>query len=90
MSPQDRALRKQLLLMKGEALRLKLRLEKERLCQPWQAAGASVGLLAENRQLQRWLSLLEDWIPSARLRRLLKAGGSGWLLWRLARRWLRR
>ena len=31
MSPQDRAIKKQLLVMKGEALRVKLRLELDSL-----------------------------------------------------------
>ncbi|WP_434633687.1 hypothetical protein [Chromobacterium sp. CV08] len=86
MTPQDRALKKQLLVMKGEALRVKLRLEQERLLQPLRLAGSGFAMW-RNGWLGSTLEALGKLLPAdARLRRWLQGGARLWVVWRLLRR----
>ncbi|MBX9269282.1 hypothetical protein [Chromobacterium violaceum] len=86
MTPQDRDLKKQLLVMKGEALRVKLRLEKERLLQPMRLAGSGFALWKEQGWLGAAMDALGKLLPNERLRRWLQGGTHLWVVWRLLRR----
>ncbi|OWY38774.1 hypothetical protein CEK28_11840 [Xenophilus sp. AP218F] len=89
MTPQDRAAKKQLLVMKGEALRVKLRLEKEQLCRhPLGAARAGWESWTDSERLGKLAASLGSLLPSSRLQRWLKTGARAWLAWRLLRRWM--
>ena len=85
MTPQDRELKKQLLVMKGEALRIKLKLEKQRLLQPMRLAGSGFSLWREG-WVGSTLETLGKLLPSPRLRRWLQGGARLWVIWRIVRR----
>ncbi|MEO9386559.1 hypothetical protein [Chromobacterium phragmitis] len=89
MSPQDRELKKQLLVMKGEALRVKLRLEKQRLLLPLQWAGDGFSVW-RSPGLAAALEALSRFVPDGKLGRWLKGGARLWAVWRLLRRALSR
>lgn len=86
MTPQERALKKELLLMKGEALRLKLRMELKTLQQPLSLAGEGWRAWGNLRRLGIAFGALGSVIPNKRLRRLLLGGAQAFLLWQAARR----
>jgi hypothetical protein len=85
MKPQDRAIKKQLLLMKGEVLRVKLSLELEQLRKhPLGMAGEGFKAFTEGGRLGNILSTLAGVLPSEALRRWLRRGTRLMLLWKLA------
>lgn len=85
MKPQDRAIKKQLLLMKGEVLRVKLTLELEQLRQhPLGMAGQSFKAFSGGGRMASLLSSLANILPSESLRRWLRRGTRMLLLWKLA------
>ncbi|KUM02063.1 hypothetical protein KIF53_04670 [Chromobacterium subtsugae] len=90
MTPQDRALKKQLLVMKGEALRVKLKLEKQKLLEPLRWAGEGFALWRAPGQLGAALDILGKLLPNEKLGRWLKGGGRLLAAWRLFGRWLKR
>ncbi|EEG09204.1 hypothetical protein [Pseudogulbenkiania ferrooxidans] len=90
MTPQQRAIKKELLLMKGEALRLKLRMELKAIKRPMSLAGEGWRTWGNLRRLGPVLGALGGIIPSKRLRRMLLGGAQLFLLWRAARKlWAR-
>nr|WP_294864236.1 hypothetical protein [uncultured Pseudogulbenkiania sp.] len=90
MTPQQRAIKKELLLMKGEALRLKLRMELKAIKRPMSLAGEGWRTWGTIRRLGPLLGVLGGVIPSKRLRGMLLGGVRVLLLWRVARRlWAR-
>ena len=85
MKPQDRAIKKQLLLMKGEVLRVKLTLELEQLRQhPLGIAGEGFKAFSSGGRMASLLSSLANVLPSESLRRWLRRGTRMLLLWKLA------
>lgn len=87
MSRQERELRKELLLLKGEALRLRTALELEHWRGSLRLATAGATLwrsLVEEKTLLNWLALF---LPSRYLRDLCKASGKLMGLLKLGRRW---
>ncbi|MBM2884686.1 hypothetical protein [Chromobacterium amazonense] len=89
MTPQDRALKKQLLVMKGEALRVKLRLEQQKLAGPLQWACDGLSFWRAPGGLSSAFALLGKLMPSDKLGRWLKSGAALLAAWRLLRRALR-
>ncbi|UTH72632.1 hypothetical protein [Chromobacterium sp. IIBBL 290-4] len=90
MTPQDRALKKQLLVMKGEALRIKLRLEQQRLAQPLRWAGEGFAFWKAPGGLGAIVDIAAKLLPGAKLGRWLKGGSRLLAAWRLISRLLRR
>ncbi|QEL56194.1 hypothetical protein [Chromobacterium paludis] len=88
MTPQDRALKKQLLVMKGEALRVKLRLEKQRLADPLRWAGQGFSWWRDAGGAGSLLGMLGQLLPQGKLGRWLKGGSRLLTVWRLFRRLL--
>ncbi|WP_024301685.1 hypothetical protein [Pseudogulbenkiania sp. MAI-1] len=86
MTPQQRAIKKELLLMKGEALRLKLRMELKAMQQPISLAGEGWRTWGTIRRLGPLFGVLGSLIPGKRLRRLLLGGARALLLWQVARK----
>ncbi|WP_293765014.1 hypothetical protein [uncultured Aquitalea sp.] len=87
MSPQERATRKQLLLMKGEALRVKLKLELQTLRRsPLGLAGEGLQAAASHSRFGKLTALLGEALPSETLRGWLRKAGRFYLLWQLARK----
>lgn len=87
MKPQDRAIKKQLLLMKGEVLRVKLKLELEQLRRhPLGLAGESLKTFAGAGRISSLLSMLGGILPAEPMRRWLRRGTRLLLLWKLASR----
>ena len=86
MTPQERALKKELLLMKGEALRLKLRMELKAIKRPMSLAGEGWHAWGSLRRLGPVFGMLGGIIPGKRLRRMLLGGAQLFLLWRTARK----
>jgi|APCry1669189844_1035258.scaffolds.fasta_scaffold24610_1 hypothetical protein len=85
MSPQDRALKKQLLLMKGEVLRVKLKLEIDSLRQrPLGLAGESFKAFSTSSALGKLVNTLAAILPSESLRQWLRRASRVFLLWKLA------
>ncbi|MBI3145522.1 MAG: hypothetical protein HYZ18_09750 [Pseudogulbenkiania sp.] len=90
MTPQQRAIKKELLLMKGDALRLKLRMELKAMQRPLDLAGAGWQAWRSVRGLSTVFGVIGSAIPSKRLRRLLLSGARAFLLWQAARKiWTR-
>lgn len=91
MTPQERRLKKQLLLAKGEALRIKLRLELEALrSHPMNLVGQSVGSLKDGQRFAAITRFISEFFPDGRARRWFRLGARALLLWQLAQRLLRR
>ncbi|POZ63692.1 hypothetical protein [Chromobacterium alticapitis] len=86
MTPQDRAMKKQLLVMKGEALRVKLRLEQQRLLEPLRWSGQGFALWRDAGGAGSLLGWLGKLLPEGKLSRWLKGGSTLWTVWRLLRR----
>ena len=86
MTPQQRAIKKELLLMKGEALRLKLRMELKAIQRPLNLAGEGWRTWGAFRRLSPLLGVLGSIVPGKRLRRLLLGGARALLLWQAARK----
>jgi len=87
MSPQDRAVKKQLLLMKGEVLRVKLKLEMDSLRRhPLGLAREGFKVFSTDSKLGGLLATLSQWLPSESMRRWLRRGSRAYLLWKLANR----
>jgi|GEM_PF-6460850 len=84
MSPQDRAIKKQLLLMKGEVLRVKLSLELDQLRQqPLGMAGEGLKAFSSGKRLGKIIAVLSAILPSDTLRQYLRRGSQLYMLWRL-------
>lgn len=84
MKPQDRAIKKQLLLMKGEVLRVKLTLELEQLRQhPLGMAGKGFMAFTGEGRTASLLSSLANILPSESIRRWLRRGSRMLLMWKL-------
>jgi hypothetical protein len=93
VSPQDRAIKKQLLVMKGEALRVKLRLELNSLRRhPLGAAGEGLKAWGRQHGIGKALAVLGTLLPpGGRLQSWLGTGARLWALWQLGRRlWRKR
>ncbi|SME99485.1 hypothetical protein [Pseudogulbenkiania subflava] len=86
MTPQERALKKELLLMKGEALRLKLRMELKAIKRPMSLTGEGWHAWGSLRRLGPVFGALGGVLPSKRLRRLLLGGARAFVLWQAARK----
>ncbi|NHR04831.1 hypothetical protein HA052_06425 [Chromobacterium haemolyticum] len=88
MNPRDRAIKKQLLVMKGEALRVKLRLELGTLRRhPLGVAGEGLKAWSRQRGLGKILATLGSLLPpGGRLQSWLGNGARLWALWQLGRR----
>lgn len=86
MTPQQRAIKKELLLMKGEALRLKLRMELKAVQRPMSLAGEGWRTWGSVKRLGTLFGVVGSAIPSKRLRRLLLGGARAFLLWQAARK----
>lgn len=90
MTPQQRAIKKELLLMKGDALRLKLRMELKAMQRPLDLAGEGWRAWRSVRGLSTVFGVIGSAIPSKRVRRLLLGGARAFLLWQAARKiWTR-
>ncbi|PXX38875.1 MULTISPECIES: hypothetical protein [Aquitalea] len=84
MSPQDRALKKQLLLMKGEVLRVKLKLEIDSLRQrPLGLAGEGFKAFSSSSALGKLVNTLAAILPSESLRQWLRRASRLFLLWKV-------
>ncbi|RMC95324.1 hypothetical protein EAY64_13890 [Aquitalea palustris] len=84
MSPQDRALKKQLLLMKGEVLRVKLKLEIDSLRQrPLGLAGEGFKAFSSGNALGKLVNTLAAILPSESLRHWLRRASRLFLLWKV-------
>lgn len=86
MTREQRQFRKELLVLKGEAQRLRLSLELERFRQPGALLRQGVALWQTRQAGGRLLGRLGAWLPSARLRGWARHAVRGYLLWRLLRR----
>jgi hypothetical protein len=90
MNRQDRALRKELLLLKGEALRMRMVLELAHWRKPLHAAAEGAALLRGLPRLKAVLGIVAVLLPSTRLRGLLKWGTKITLLVQLLSRVMRK
>lgn len=87
MTPHDRAVKKQLLLMKGEVLRVKLRLELDALRRhPLGLAGEGLKSLTAGSKLSSMVATLGGLFPDGKLRRWLQWGTRAFVLWQAGRR----
>lgn len=86
MTPHERAIKKELLLMKGEALRLKLRMELKAIQRPLRLADEGWHTWGKLRRLSTVFGALGGIIPSKHLRRLLLGGARAFVLWQAARK----
>ncbi|RXZ45055.1 hypothetical protein [Crenobacter cavernae] len=80
MKREDRQLRKELLLMKGDALRLKLALELQQWRGPLAMLGEGAELWRGSSRFKTLLGLAAILIPHARTRALLKSLAKGALV----------
>ncbi|MDF0605985.1 hypothetical protein HZU77_010025 [Neisseriaceae bacterium TC5R-5] len=93
MTANERAIKKQLLIIKGEALRIKLQLELNSLRRhPLKLAKVGLQAWFSNKRLSEVLTLLNDWLPGdQRGQRWLKLGARAWFLWQAGRKfWIKR
>jgi hypothetical protein len=86
MNRRDLELNKQLLLLKGEALRLRLQLELEHWRAPAQIAAEGIDMWGSMPRLRTLLELLLVMIPASRWRKLLWLGSKGVAIYRLIRK----
>lgn len=86
MNRQERELRKELLLLKGEALRIRLQLELNQWRKPVHVASEGMGLLQGLPRLKALLGLAAVLIPSGRVRTAIKWGSQAVLLCKLLAR----
>lgn len=89
MKRHERELNKQLLQLKGEALRLRLQIELEQWRAPARMLGEGIGLWREMPRLRTLLELLLVLIPASRWRKLLWMGSKTAAIYRLIRRLIR-
>ncbi|TCP12639.1 hypothetical protein EV683_10886 [Crenobacter luteus] len=80
MNHADRRLRKELLLMKGEALRIKLGLEMQQWRGPLAVAGGGAELWRGASRFKTLIGLAALLMPRGRARALLKTAAKGALL----------
>lgn len=90
MTREQRQFRKDMLVIKGEAQRLRLSLEVERFRQPGALLRHGLDAWQDQRATGRILGLLHAWLPSARLRGWARQALRGYVLWRLVQRLLQR
>lgn len=90
MTPQDRALRKELLLLKGEALRMRMALELAQWRRPLHIASEGAALFQGLPRLKALLGIVAVLIPSTRLRTLIKWGSQVTLVFKLLARAFRK
>ncbi|MDN0075474.1 hypothetical protein QU481_11280 [Crenobacter sp. SG2303] len=86
MTPHERALKKELLLMKGEALRVKLRMELKLWQRPLANVADGVDAWKEAGTWRLLSGVLAALMPSRRLRSLLRNTSRALIIWRAARR----
>lgn len=86
MTPQQRAIKKELLLMKGEALRLKLRMELKAMQRPMNLAGEGWRAWGTLKRFGVLFNVIGNAVPGKRLRRLLLGGARALLLWQAGRK----
>ncbi|MCW3481453.1 hypothetical protein OL229_18100 [Neisseriaceae bacterium JH1-16] len=86
MTPHERAIKKELLLMKGEALRVKLRMELNLLQRPLANLADDVGAWKEAGHWRLMSGVLATILPSRRLRGLLRNASRAFVIWQAARR----
>ena len=89
MNHQDRALRKELLLLKGEALRVRLGYELAGWRKPARMVADGAELWNSLPRVKILASLFALLLPMPRMRRLLKFSAKGVLIIQLLRRLLR-
>jgi hypothetical protein len=86
MKRRDLELNKQLLLLKGEALRLRLQLELEHWQAPARIAAEGIGMWGRMPRLRTLVELLLVMIPASRWRKLLWLGSKTAAIYRLIRK----
>lgn len=86
MSNRDLAYKKELLLLKGEMLRLRLRHEMNQHKAPLTLASSVGRLLANGGKERLLITALTTVIPSKRLRTVLRTTLRTVLIWRIARK----
>jgi len=86
MTPHERAIKKELLLMKGEALRVKLRMELKLLQRPLANIAGDVDAWKEAGTWRLVSGALATLMPTRRLRSLLRNASRAFIIWQAARR----
>lgn len=91
MTWQDRMVRKQLLLTKGEVLRVKVALELSTFCKhPLGKVGEKIVALSVGGQFAGLSSKLAGLFPEGRIRRWLRLGTCAYLAWYIGDKFFRR